>query len=102
MPNNENHETWWARLVFGLTFVSKLPPKVALDMLASIVTYSISEGVPLPQSVTPFFGLPEGYDYKEKGVVVGDVAAKAEARKMIMESSVEDVIPVDFEEKVLV
>lgn len=98
LPNNENHETWWARLKFGLTFVSKLPPQVALDMLASIATYSITEGVPLPQSVTPLLGLPDGYGYKEKPAVVGDVAAKAEARRMISESQVEDVVPVDFDE----
>ncbi|KAL7529477.1 hypothetical protein ACHAXR_002987, partial [Thalassiosira sp. AJA248-18] len=98
LPNNENHENWWARLVFGLTFVSKLPVQVALDMLGSIAAYSITEGVPLPQSVTPLLGLPDGYDYKEKPVVVGDVAAKAEARKMIEASKVEDLVPVDFEE----
>lgn len=102
LPNNENHETWWARLKFGLTFVSKLPPQVALDMLLSIATYSISEGVPLPQSVTPLLGLPDGYEYKEKKAAVGDVAAKAEARKMIMESKVEEVVPVDFEQRELV
>lgn len=100
LPNNENHETWWARLVFGLTFVSKLPPSVALDMLVSIAMYSITQGVPLPQSVTPFLGMPDGYDYVEKKLVLGDVAAKTEARKMIQESAVEDIIPVDFEEKI--
>ena len=102
LPNNENHETWWARLKFGLTFVSKLPPQVALDMLLSIATYSISEGVPLPQSVTPLLGLPDGYECKEKKAAVGDVAAKAEARKMIMDSKVEEVVPVDFEQRELV
>ena len=102
LPNNENHETWWARLVFGLTFVSKLPLPVALDMLMSIATYSITEGVSLPQSVTPLLGLPSGYDYVEKKPMMGDVAAKAEAKKMLQESQVEEVIPVDFEENVLV
>lgn len=99
LPNNENHETWWARLKFGLSFVSKLPPQVAFDMLASIATYSITEGVPLPQSVTPLLGLPDGYEYKEKSAAVGDVAAKSEAMKMIMESTVEEVVPVAFEQK---
>lgn len=99
LPNNENHETWWARLVFGLTFVSKLPVSVAVDMLGSIATYSISEGVPLPQSVTPLLGLPDGYEYREKKSSIGDVAAKHEARRMIMESTVEEVVPVDFDEK---
>mmetsp|Transcript_9330 Transcript_9330/g.18819 ORF Transcript_9330/g.18819 Transcript_9330/m.18819 type:complete len:616 (+) Transcript_9330:58-1905(+) len=99
LPNNENHETWWARLKFGLSFVSKLPPQVALDMLVSIATYSITEGVPLPQSVSPLLGLPDGYEYKEKSAAVGDVAAKSEAMKMIMESKVEEVVPVAFEQK---
>ena len=102
LPNNENHETWWARLVFGLTFVSKLPLPVAFDMLGSIATYSITEGVPLPQSVTPLLGLPSGYDYVEKKPMIGDVAAKAEAKKMLQESQVEEVIPVDFEDNALV
>lgn len=101
LPNNENHETWFNRLVFGLTFVSKLPISVALDMLGSIAAYSITEGVPLPQSVSPLLGLPDGYDYVEKKPVLGDVAAKAEAKKMIQESTVEEIIPVAFEEKVL-
>ena len=100
LPNNDKHETWSARLLFGLTFVSKLPPAVALDMFLSIVGYSISEGVALPQSVTPLLGLPDGYEYKPKSSEQGDVAAKLEARRMIEESSTEEVIPVDFEEKV--
>ena len=104
LPNNDKHETWWARLVYGLTFVSKLPVSVALDMLGRIASYSITEGVPLPQSVTPFLGLPDGYEYKEKPAIVGDVAAKAEARKMIAESTVEELVPVYFveEDEVLV
>ena len=102
LPGNVNHETWFARIKFGLNFVSKLPPQVALGMLTSIAAYSITEGVPLPQSVTPLFGLPDAYEYKEKSAAVGDVAAKAEARKMISESKVEDLVPVDFEEKLKV
>uniref|UniRef100_A0A7S3V617 lycopene beta-cyclase n=1 Tax=Chaetoceros debilis TaxID=122233 RepID=A0A7S3V617_9STRA len=100
LPNNDKHETWIARLAFGLTFVSKLPPKVGLDMFLSIVTYSISNGIELPQSVTPLFGEPESYEYVEKPKNQGDVAAKNEARKMIMASKVEEIIPVPFEEDV--
>ena len=78
--------------------MSKRPPSVALDMIGSIIAYSITEGVALPQSVTPFFGLPDGYEYKEKALVVGDVAAKMEARIMIEDAKIEEVVPVAFEE----
>ena len=101
LPNNEKHETWFARLLFGLTFVSKLPPLVALDMISSIVTYSISEGIALPQSVTPLFGEPESYEYVERPKAQGDIAAKNEARKMMAESKLEVDIPVPFEEETL-
>jgi hypothetical protein len=67
-------------------------------MIGSIIAYSITEGVSLPQSVTPFFGLPDGYEYKEKPLVIGDVAAKMEARKMIEDAKIEEVVPVAFEE----
>ena len=102
LPNNDKHETWNARLLFGLIFVSKLPLKVAADMFLSIVTYSISNGLDLPQSVTPLFGEPEGYGYVERPASQGDIAAKNEARKMIQESKVEEEVPVAFdaEEKV--
>ncbi len=101
LPNNVKHETWDARLLFGLTFVSKLPLSVAVDMFLSIVTYSLSQGLPLPQSVTPLFGEPEGYEYVERPKNQGDVAAKNEARKMIEESKVEEVVPVSFTEEVI-
>jgi len=44
------------------------------------------------------FGMPVGYEYKERPAAMGDVAAKAEARKMIEDSKVEEVVPVAFEE----
>jgi lycopene cyclase family protein len=100
LPNNEKHETWFARLLFGLTFVSKLPPKVALDMLFSIITYSITEGVALPQAVTPLFGEPDSYLYVERPKNQGDIAAKNEARQMISESKIQTTeLPVPFEEE---
>lgn len=94
LPNNEQHETWAARLWYGLSFVIRLPPPVALDMLASIILYSVEEGIPLLQSVTPFFGEPSSYEYNFNNDKVGDVAAKTEARKMIRESEVEEDVPV--------
>ncbi len=98
LPNNQKHETWDSRLLFGLTFVSKLPLSVAVDMFLSIVTFSISQGLPLPQSVTPLLGEPEGYKFVERPRNQGDVAAKNEARKMITESKVEEQIPIAFDD----
>merc|ERR1712070_163744 len=84
---NENHETWYKRMLFGLSFVLKLPPSVALDMAGSIVSYSIfNEGWSLIQSVTPFLDPPPSYAYKPNNDRTGDVAAKKEAMEMIRQS----------------
>lgn len=99
LPNNEKHETWNARILYGLNFISKIPLPVAADMIFSIVTYCISNGLALPQSVTPIFGEPEGYKYVERPANQGDIAAKNEARKMIQESKVEEEVPVAFDAK---
>lgn len=96
LPFNENHESWFARLWFGLNFIVRIPLPVAADMAASIAAYSITEGVPLPQSVTPLLGEPSSYEYDRNTDAVGDVAVKAEARKMITESSVTADVPVSF------
>ena len=98
LPNNDKHESWAARIWFGLNFIVRIPPPVALSMVWAIIAYSITEGAPLPQSVTPLFGEPPSYEYKDAlKANVGDVACKNEARKMILESQVEDVVPVTFE-----
>merc|ERR1712232_97991 len=73
------------------------PLPVALDMVSNIVMYSIAEGIPLMQSVTPFFGEPYSYEYKRNTDVVGDLAAKEEARNMISESPVTEWMPVSFD-----
>lgn len=98
LPNNEAHETWSKRLIFGITFVVKLPLPVALDMLSSIVSYTLSEGNSLLQSVTPFFGEPPSYQYKPNQDVIGDVAAKQEGRNMIQASRVMNELPVFLDE----
>jgi lycopene beta-cyclase len=97
LPNNEQHETWVARILYGLNFIIKLPPVVALDMLTSIITYSISEGTPLLQSVTPLFGEPSSFEYQRNEDRVGDVAAKLEAKRMIQASAVTQDLPVAFD-----
>jgi len=96
LPNNVNHETWNARLWFGLNFVVKLPPGVALAMATSIVTYSLGEGIALVQSVTPFFGEPRGYNTDKNKDVVGDLPAKMEGRAMIEQSKVSFDLPAFF------
>lgn len=96
LPMNENHETWYARMWFGLSFIIQLPVPVALDMAWNILLYCITEGVPLPQSVTPLLGEPYSYEHRVNLDGAGDVAAKQEARQMIKESQVTKDIPADF------
>jgi lycopene beta-cyclase len=99
LPNNDKHESWSARIWFGMNFIVRLPPQVALEMFASIVKYSLAEGAPLPQSVTPFLGAPPSYDFRDFGMEnVGDGKAKAEAKRLIMESKVTELLPAAFED----
>ena len=95
---NENHETWLRRILFGVNFIVKLPPEVALDMAASIIQYSLKT-TQLLQSVTPFFGEPDSYEYNRNMDRIGDVAAKNEARAMIEQSKVVEELPVMFDEE---
>ena len=98
LPNNDKHATWWARLWYGLNFVARLPPSVALNMFGSIVSYVVFTDLALAQSVTPFLGEPDSFECKTNLDNQGDVAAKNEARRMIEESKVMEDLPVDFEE----
>lgn len=88
LPNNQFHETWLARLWYGVVFLTKLPPAIALNMIGSIIAYTLQEGPELLQSVTPLFGEPKKYedavDFRKS--VQGDVQAKAEAMSMIEEA----------------
>jgi len=93
LPNNNCHDTWLARMVFGLVFIAKIPLPVAVKMFLAIVESSLG-AIDLPQSVTPLFGNPDGYGFVERPDERGDVAAKSEARKMIAESKVEEEVPV--------
>lgn len=95
---NESHETWLRRILFGVNFIVKLPPEVALDMAASIIQYSLKT-TQLLQSVTPFFGEPYSYEYNRNMDRIGDVAAKQEARAMIEQSQVVEELPVMFDEE---
>ncbi|KAG7346246.1 lycopene cyclase family protein [Nitzschia inconspicua] len=83
---NENHETWYKRIMYGVNFILKLPPPVAWAMFTNIVSYSIFENLSLIQSVTPLLGEPESYEYMRNTDRIGDVAAKQEALRMIQAS----------------
>ena len=98
LPNNDQHESWWARMLYGLNFIIKIPPPVALDMALSIIQYSFQE-ITLLQSVTPFLGEPESYQYQRNQDRLGDVSAKMEAREMIASSKVTQDMPVAFDEE---
>mmetsp|Transcript_16030 Transcript_16030/g.32861 ORF Transcript_16030/g.32861 Transcript_16030/m.32861 type:complete len:590 (+) Transcript_16030:20-1789(+) len=83
LPNYEKHSTWYARLLFGVTFLTKLPPAVGLALVTSIVTYTVKNGPELIQSVTPFAGEPGTFlDSMAFRGDEGDVNAKNEAREM--------------------
>jgi molybdopterin biosynthesis enzyme len=97
LPNNETHETWFARLVFGVQFLARLPLTVAIDMTANIISYIVTTNLSLAQSVTPLLGTPTSYEYQPNPDIVGDVAAKTEARNMILASKLVEDLPVDFE-----
>lgn len=104
LPNNEHHETWYARLWYGFLFLTKLPLPVAVDMLASVLTYTAQElfkegsDLTLLQSVTPFFGTPVSYEYRGDPQLdnAGDIKAKQEAREMIEASSGTAELPNSF------
>ena len=95
MPNNDCHDKWFARMVFGLVFIAKIPLPVAIRMFLAIVRSCLTT-IDLTQSVTPLFGNPVGFGVAERPEEVGDVAAKTEARKMIEESRVMDEVPTAF------
>ena len=82
--------------MFGVNFLTKLPPQVALDMTANILMYSLGT-TQLLQSVTPIFGEPDSYEYDRNMDRIGDVAAKTEARAMMRQSEVVQEVPVMFD-----
>jgi hypothetical protein len=99
LPNNDQHESWLSRMWFGLNFIRRLPLPVAWDMFTNIVMYSLAEGAPLPQSVTPFLGEPQSYQRKSF-LYTGDMVAKQEAKNMILkQESVTEQVPVAFLEE---
>jgi lycopene beta-cyclase len=75
LAHNENHESWLKRMWFGLNFIVKIPLPVAIPMAAYILQYTLTENLDLMQSVTPFLGTPNSYDYKRNTDRIGDVVS---------------------------
>lgn len=99
LPYNDRHESWAARMWYGLNFIVRLPPAVAIDMFVNIAWYIAFQNLALAQSVTPFLGEPESFESTLNMDRLGDTAAKSEARTMILESRLNSDLPVDFEDK---
>jgi len=87
LPGNENHESWLARISFGLQLLVKLPVPIALRLTGGIAKYTLDYGIGLVRSVTPFFGAPPSYAWSPPVPVdeLGDMAAKREAKAMMAE-----------------
>mmetsp|Transcript_21740 Transcript_21740/g.49476 ORF Transcript_21740/g.49476 Transcript_21740/m.49476 type:complete len:614 (+) Transcript_21740:68-1909(+) len=83
LPGNENHESWFRRITFGLQLVTKLPWPIILRLVGGIANFSISYGPRLLRSVTPLFGEPPSYKWEVPQTTVGDEVAKKEARAML-------------------
>lgn len=102
LPYNTSHESWWNRMWFGIQFIVRIPPVVAVDMVWNILLYCIQEeGFPLPQSVTPLCGEPASYLLSDNDTTTttnkenneenllsmrydGDWTVKKEAQQMIL------------------
>ena len=86
LPGNVHHESRYARLLFGLSLLPKLPPPVTLKLASFILEYSLKHGTALMRSLTPFFG-DGAYFAGDVGGdgprPVGDAAVKAEIRARV-------------------
>jgi len=85
LPGNTAHESWFARLLFGVQLLVKLPLPIALRLVQAILGYTLTYGVTWLRSVTPFLGLPPPYTWTAPvpSEEVGDPAAKREAMAMM-------------------
>jgi len=88
LPGNELHESWFARLSFGIQLLLRIPGPVALRLAAGIAGYTVTYGTSLMRSVTPLFGSPPSYAWSPPvpPEQLGDPAAKSEARAMMAAS----------------
>lgn len=87
LPGNVHHETWDRRLKFALNMFVKMKPAVRLAMVLYAIKYTFYFGPgTLLRSLTPdfLFGSgPEEYVWKKMPDLLGDDAAKVEAKTMM-------------------
>lgn len=90
LPNNQYHDSWDKRVLFALGMLSKLPVQVSLEMIAHALRYTVEHGpYSVLRSLLPpvlFGNSPRLVDYDRAyghSEVVGDMAAKEEARWMM-------------------
>jgi len=82
LPGNVKHETRLDRLVFGLDMFRRLPPPVALKLVAFLLSFAVTYGDQLLRSVVPFFGdgdapfTPPSFSLGDAKVATDDDTAK--------------------------
>lgn len=85
LPGNYLHESWLQRIWFGVQLMIKIPWPVALRLVRAILEFTLTYGIALFRSVTPFFGSPPSYAWSPPVPPdeIGDPVAKREARAMM-------------------
>ena len=86
LPGNWHHDNWPSRLKFCIDLFFKMPNSVRIGIIWYSIVYTFEYGPnTLFRSLLPFiFGFgPDSYKWVAPPAVVGDEAAKVEAREMI-------------------
>lgn len=86
LPGNWHHDNWPSRLKFCIDLFSKMPNSLRIGIIWYSILYTFEYGPnTLFRSLLPFiFGFgPESHKWAAPPAVVGDEAAKVEAREMI-------------------
>ena len=85
LPGHEYQQDWIERFQFALSALVKLPPVLAIRLLAFVFTFSFEEIAALVQSISPIAGQPgevytKSQEFKQHK---GDTTAKNEAMKLL-------------------
>uniref|UniRef100_A0A7S4B0U6 lycopene beta-cyclase n=1 Tax=Chrysotila carterae TaxID=13221 RepID=A0A7S4B0U6_CHRCT len=101
LPGNENHESWYKRLQFGLGIFVRFPPQVAFALMYYAVAFSLEFGPALLRSfASPLFGedeeetagVKETRLRRRQVYVDGDLDAKFEVKQMLGEFESSDAV----------